>query len=1299
MSRARESEAAEVTKSAPARRPAPAASGSAAALLRMQRAAGNAAVTAMVGRRAASTVAAAPARPAAEPQIPAGPPVVAPATGGPALDEAAGGEETTPEAPRSGLGDGELASLDVDAPAPPDVTAGVSAEVDAIGADAGPEPAAGGGGGGAPVEEPPAPAPPNVAAAPPEQAMAQLGALPPGQMAATLGGVQAAAGATVAQEQGRLAAAPPSHTPLANTPTLTTAASSLVPADGPAHQARVGRAGPRTARPTPPPRPVAPAGPPATARVQTPALPAAPQGGLGADAARDLSASLSRLPVRDPGTQVAPGPAPRVSLTGDADPGQVHAQQAQLAEGTAQAQAEGGRDAAEPLGENAVHPTATVETMQAEVAPPAAAQEAPEAEPADAAVSAIAEEQQGPQLRAAAASASTAMTSARRAHAEQEQTQRQQSAQQIASLEQQHAVAEQSERTGVRAEVAEQRTQWRTEQRSMVTAAHTEAQAVVGTAGQTVRAEQQQAETEAAQHHQQGAQEAAAARREGEQEAARHRAEAQQESGGGFLGWLASRAQSLFDRVKQGITAAFDRARNAVRAAVEKAQSLATAVIDRARQAAVAAIRLAGTALTAIGDRLLAGFPALRDRFRNAIRDRVRRAEAAVNRLAEGLKSGVRAALGLLGRGLSALLSGLEAGLKAAVDGVAATVRGAIQAARSALEALGAFMVIAKDVAANPGAWLRNLGAAVMDGIRNHLWVALKTAIQQWFNDKVEQVLGLGRTVWNLLTRGGISLARIGEMAWQGIKQAIPPALIGILIEKLASMIMPAAGAVLLVIQGLQAAWGAVSRILQAINRFVAFLRAVKTGNGGQAFAEVVAAAAITVVDFVSNWLIARLARGASRIGNRIRAIAQRIGAAVRRVARRVGGALRRAGRWIGDRFRGVRDRVRGWRERRQRRRAESPVDRQRRLQDRLDRAVAAIEPAVNRLLSRGVGQLGLRARLLYWRVRHRLTSLEIKKSGDTAQIWAQVNPKKKVTQATALTPAQLRTVVNQAVRDVLRDPEIRRRLRSMRMESTENPGQLDVSGGEGWGAATQHLRGQGRNRPWVRDQRIGVHEGSGAELRTQESRSPWGGPANAYVRGMSSGSYPDIAAEFAKTGIDDRQLATHLNQLVRTGVAPRQLTPEQAQLLGHVSWLMFARESHRNRRNYAMAPMTLELVQSGRMTWQQAFTEHEAGGPAPRHGGRGMFPMSMEGAEGAARQLNPHDRPISVAADARPVTDETVERRRRNRDELEHRETQLVTMWLNMRLERDQGLVGLSAQAIGDHIRRMLREYYSRRA
>ncbi|WP_169317634.1 hypothetical protein [Cellulomonas fimi] len=787
-----------------------------------------------------------------------------------------------------------------------------------------------------------------------------------------------------------------------------------MPSGGAGSTARVRAVEPGAARPTPQPRPLPTPGPAPVARVAPPPLPASPEGGLTEESARNLSATIDRLPVRDPGAALTPGPAPQLQLAGDADPGQVSAQQAQLAEGTAHAQAEGARDAAEPMGEDAVRPTVAVETFEADVgaggaaggaagsAGPAAATAGAGGGPGgdgaageDAAVDAVVEEQQGPALRAAAAAGSARMTAARQQHADQEQAQRAQSAQQVAALEAQHAEAEATQRADVRAEVTGQRTAWRAEQDALAAGAHAEARVVSADAGATVAGERARAQTEAAQAHAQGQEEAAQARQEGEQEAARARASAKEESSGGFFGWLASKATALFDKVKAGISAAFEKARQAVKAAVEKAQALATAVIEKARQAVVAAIRLAGAALTAIGDRLLAAFPAVRERFRNAIRAAVQRAEAAVNRLAEGLKAGVRAALGLLGRALTALLDGLEAGLKAAVNAVAATVTAAINAAKAALAAIGAFLAVAKDVAANPGAWLRNLGAAVVDGIRNHLWKALKTAVQQWFNDKVEQVLGLGRAVWNLLTKGGISLAKIGAMAWEGLKAAIPPALIGLLVEKLVSMIVPAAGAVLAIVQGLQAAWGTVSRILQAIDKFITFLKAVKSGSGGPAFADVLAAAAITVVDFVSNWLLARLAKGASTVAGKIRDIARKIGAALKKVATKVGGALKKLGRKIGARLKGLRDRFRSWRDRRRVRRgadkgAGTKADEQARKQQRLDRAVAAIKPAATQMLTKGVSPLRFRAALAYWRIRYRLTSLTL--SGD-GSIVATVNP------------------------------------------------------------------------------------------------------------------------------------------------------------------------------------------------------------------------------------------------------------------------------------------------------------------
>ena len=172
----------------------------------------------------------------------------------------------------------------------------------------------------------------------------------------------------------------------------------------------------------------------------------------------------------------------------------------------------------------------------------------------------------------------------------------------------------------------------------------------------------------------------------------------------------------------------------------------------------------------------------------------------------------------------------------------------------------------------------------MVDGIRNCLWGAFKSAIKNWFNQKLEEVLGLGLAIWKMIKSGCLSLAKVGKMAWEGLKAAIPVVLITLLIEKLVSMIVPAAGAIMTIIEGLKAAWGTVSRILQAFALFMVFLKAVKTGNAAGPFARTVAAAAIIVIDFVANWLLQRLRKPAGAISGRIKAMAQNMfkrGAAV----------------------------------------------------------------------------------------------------------------------------------------------------------------------------------------------------------------------------------------------------------------------------------------------------------------------------------------------------------------------------------------------------------------------------------
>jgi hypothetical protein len=322
---------------------------------------------------------------------------------------------------------------------------------------------------------------------------------------------------------------------------------------------------------------------------------------------------------------------------------------------------------------------------------------------------------------------------------------------------------------------------------------------------------------------------------------------------------------------------------------------MATAVMERARQAIVGAIRIAGTVLTAIGDRVLVAFPALRDRFRKAIQERIAAAEATVNKLANGLKQAVQSALNLLGTALSAAIGLLHQGMQAAIDGVRAVVHGALDFARGAIAAFGNFAALVKDIAANPGQWVSNLAAAARDGIRNHLWPDLKGAVQGWFNEKVDSLLGLGSAVWNLLKRGGVTAAHVATIAWEGIKSMIPQTVIWVLIEKLVALIVPAAAAVMLIIQALQAAWGSLGRILQAVEAFVGFLKGVRWGNAGPLFGKAIAAGAVALIEFISQFLLQRLMGAAGTVAGKLRSLAKRIGA---RLAS-AGGNVVRGAKWL----------------------------------------------------------------------------------------------------------------------------------------------------------------------------------------------------------------------------------------------------------------------------------------------------------------------------------------------------------------------------------------------------------------
>jgi hypothetical protein len=577
----------------------------------------------------------------------------------------------------------------------------------------------------------------------------------------------------------------------------------------------------------------------------------------------------------------------------------------------------------------------------------------------------------------------SALASQRQDYAERTAGERAKADTEMRQLEQTNSQEQTGERAAAKREVLGMRRQWTDAQQEVVAGAQGEADAKTSETVQTVAQEHAAAEQQAATHYQEGQETAERARHEGEQQAAAERKKAQSQSPGGLLGAIGSFAQSLFDKAKQAVQSVFDRARQLVRSAIEKAQQLATAVMERARQTIVGAIRAAGSVLMAIGDRVLVALPSLRTRFRKAIQDRIAAAEAVVNKLANGLKQAVQGALNLLGTALSAAIGFMQKGMQAALDGVRSVVRGALDFAKGALSAFGTFAVLVKDIAANPGQWISNLAAGVRDGIRNYLWVEIKTAVQGWFSDKVQEVVGVGQAIWHLLQRGGISIAEIARMAWEGLKAAIPGILLALLIEKLMSLIVPAVGAIITIIQSIQAAWGSLGRILQAFEAFFAFLKQVKLGTAGPQFAKAVAAGAIAAVEFVSNFLMSRLKGAASSVSNRLRAIAKRIGdrlAAIGRGlakgARAIGSGIRRAGQKLRSGF----DRLRG-------KRPKSHADHEREKRERQEAAFVATKSKLDALFAKGVSRVRLVAAVGLLKLRYRWTTLHLRGADGTAHL------------------------------------------------------------------------------------------------------------------------------------------------------------------------------------------------------------------------------------------------------------------------------------------------------------------------
>jgi hypothetical protein len=1111
------------------------------------------------------------------------------------------------------------------------------AEGDGGGGEGGAAGGGGGGGGGGAAAEETAEEPPDVSSAPPAEAMATVSSLKVGQIAGAISSVSASVSGKVSEEKSTLAAEPPSIKRPSGAPQTKDARGGEqgstgegAAAEGVEEVAAEGETPSAEDQLTPLEEP----GPAPTDQVATPRVSGGGEGGTMSPADVDqLSAAIDNLPTTDPALEETAGPPPTVELVGEADPAVAAEQRTQLEEKAASLETEGAQDAAKPMGEDELYPVVPDETLTATVGGGEGGGEGAAVEVDDETSAIVAEEEQGDSVRAEASAAQAEMTTAESEHETEVATK---NSEHEAAVEEAVSANEEQQtarRNTAKSDVEAKRGEWTAGQRAMVDKSRTDADAAMEESDSTVEREQTSADERAEQEIETGNEEARTARKSAERDASKEKEK--EPEGGGFWDWVASAATAFFDGLKSAIGAIFDAARALVKGAIELAQKAAAAIIDAARDAIIAGIRLAGDVCLAAADVLLAGFPELRDQVKGAINDTVSAAEDAVNEFADDLKRGVQELLDALGKALDAALAFLEKALMAAVDAVASAVKAAIAAAKAAIAALALFAQLIKDIAADPGGWLSNLGAAIVDGIQNHLWKELKAAVKNWFNAKLDSVLGIGTAIWEVLKKGSITVAQVGKMAFEALKAAIPMMLIQLLVEKLVAMIIPAAGAVMAIVEGLQAAWGSISAILAAIGKFISFLKAVKSGGAGPQFAQALAAGAVAVIEFVSSFLLVKLIKPAKKVGGKVKAMAGKIMAKLKKLGAKIAKAFKKVVKKIKKGFAKLKKKL-GFGKKKKKR---SKKDKEK-ANDRLAKAMREVPPKVEGMAGSGVARMLLSARLMFWRARYRLSSLRLVSSGETAVVEGTVNPSQKGGSLWTPNGEWLRDQVHNVTEAVLKDPRVIRKANQMAKQSGEEGDEIGVTGKGGFaGLVRNYTRGKNKREPFkdrkeTRDYLVG-----GAPVR--ETAGMAVGGTNARVVGVGSGAYKDMPGHLQ--GIADAHgvdIATVLGALRGTARGQKGIDAELKASVAPLAFLMMGREGIRNPEALIHSTMAMDLMARGRedggISTHDAFASRKSVmlSPAKRTDtsyrpakykagtGGGMLPMSMHGASDASAEL-----------------------------------------------------------------------------
>ncbi|MEU8852458.1 DUF4157 domain-containing protein [Streptomyces sp. NPDC048564] len=735
-------------------------------------------------------------------------------------------------------------------------------------------------GGAKPKKEAPAP---DVSNATPESGLATAGSLKPHQALETLKGVDSAVGRSVDKERTALRKAPPTTQRPSGSP-RTVPGGPTPAAPGTYTNAKVARTEAAAGRTPEITGEQKPEGEVPGANVPEPswwdiALTIGAQlfGKLLKEILPldDLIDSILGLPTKDDGLQnTRVGDAPRLPLENDSDPQRTDEQGHKLDERKNELHQSGRADAGLPMGEDQLYPDVPKETLTGKVAGGKGGAKASGPRSVSGGVpiesaSAVAEHDRGPQIQAGFAQGRQQMGQERQAKDKKSTDDRRQYDEDLKREVDASGKKQADARDKGRSDISDSRDQWRKEQDDKVSEIDGKKGKKYDQVRKDITKKEEDTDKDVDKRTEDDNKKIETEQTNAEQDAEKKQNEGKDDADN----WLEEAIEKLkefFEGLKNAIKGIFEKARQVVTDVIDKFKQQVFKLIDDARNWVIDQINTFADALIALGDELLADYPAMRDKWRRTIDGARDWAVQKVNEFADALKEVAGKLLDGLCGALLAGLDVLETGLLAAVDVAESVTVGALEFGAAAVAALGEWAAIFNDIVSDPGDWISKAGAAAETGAKEHLFNEIKTAVRAWFNQKIQEIIGIPMEDFQALLDGGVTVDQMAQMAWD---EALPqlPVIIGVMVvEKVVAKLIPGAGWVMAIIDALQTAWGALSEILAAFGLFMDFLKSVKSGNGALPFAKAVAAGVVALLELVYTFLIEGVGRFMGKVADRL---------------------------------------------------------------------------------------------------------------------------------------------------------------------------------------------------------------------------------------------------------------------------------------------------------------------------------------------------------------------------------------------------------------------------------------------